>query len=302
MQSPFSITVFATTGDPQGIRHVDKSNWSGYGVVFPKELFANLKHEPGFNQAGVYVLVGNAAEETIYIGEADPLGERLRKHVANKEGWDWGIYFFDQNHKIGKTEVQFLEHALVNLAQQYNRAVLLNKNTPMSPTMSPVARATAQAFFADMLLILPMLGINAFTPPKPEDKLTEWQRRLLATQQIDVEAFDTLVVPVKEEGMQKTFLEEQQWFAVRIQAKHLHKIKHLAAYQVAPVSAITHIADIEKIEPYENTGKYLLSFRAPASMIKPVLRREGCHLSMQSPRYALRDTILAAKYLDQIWP
>jgi hypothetical protein len=31
---PFSITLFATTRDPEGIRHVDKSNWSGGGVVF----------------------------------------------------------------------------------------------------------------------------------------------------------------------------------------------------------------------------------------------------------------------------
>lgn len=36
---PFSITLFATTGDPEGIRHVDKSNWSGYGVVFTKDCF-----------------------------------------------------------------------------------------------------------------------------------------------------------------------------------------------------------------------------------------------------------------------
>jgi len=35
---PFSITLFATSGDPEGIRHLDKSNWSGYGVVFNKEL------------------------------------------------------------------------------------------------------------------------------------------------------------------------------------------------------------------------------------------------------------------------
>ena len=47
---PFSITLFATTGDPEGIRHVDKSNWSGYGVVFNRELFHLLKQEPGFSQ------------------------------------------------------------------------------------------------------------------------------------------------------------------------------------------------------------------------------------------------------------
>jgi hypothetical protein len=76
----------------EGIRHLDKSNWSGYGVVFNKELFHQLKHEPGFSQAGIYILVGNASEETIYIGEADPVGDRLKNHVANKEGWVWGVY------------------------------------------------------------------------------------------------------------------------------------------------------------------------------------------------------------------
>jgi hypothetical protein len=50
---PFSITLFATSGDPEGIRHLDKSNWSGYGVVFNKELFHLLKQEPGFSQAGM---------------------------------------------------------------------------------------------------------------------------------------------------------------------------------------------------------------------------------------------------------
>lgn len=62
---PFSITLLTTTGAPEGIRHVDKSNWPGYGVVFNKELFHLLKQELSFSQTGIYILVSNAAEETI---------------------------------------------------------------------------------------------------------------------------------------------------------------------------------------------------------------------------------------------
>ena len=51
---PFSITLFATAGDLEGIRHFDKSNWSGYSVVFTKNLFHLLKQEPSFSQAGIY--------------------------------------------------------------------------------------------------------------------------------------------------------------------------------------------------------------------------------------------------------
>lgn len=293
---PFSITLFATTGDPEGIRHLDKSNWSGCGVVFTKELFHQLKQEPGFSQAGVYILVGNAAEETIYIGEADPVGDRLKNHVSNKEGWVWGVYFFDKNHKIGKTEVQYLESALIALAKQHDRVILLNKNNPTKPTMAPAAKAMAQAFLADMLLILPMLGINAFTPPRPETPDNQ-------VQPVDSEndRFDTIVVPAREEGFKQRFLNEHCWFAVRINARHIPKLKCIAAYQVAPVAAITHIAEIATILPYNDTGKYMIRFKGPATAITPIPRPEHSEVNMQSSRYALRAKLLAARNLDEVW-
>lgn len=294
---PFSITLFATTGDPEGIRHVDKSNWSGSGVVFPREQFHLLKQEPGFSQAGVYILVGNAAEETIYIGEADPVGDRLKSHVSNKEGWVWGVYFFDRNHKIGKTEVQYLESKLVARARQHDRATLLNKNTPTAPTMGPAAKATAQAFLADMLLILPMLGINAFTPPKQDN-----QGHQVQPTGAENDKFDTIVVPAREAGFQQRFLNENCWFAVRINSKHISKLKFIAAYQVAPVAAITHIAEIESIVPYNDTGKYMIKFKGIATAITPPISRlGGSEVSLQSSRYALRDKLLVAKSLDQVW-
>ncbi len=46
------------------------------------------------------------------------MGDRLRNHKANKEGLSWGVYFVVTNHKIGKTEVQYLEYALITLAKQ----------------------------------------------------------------------------------------------------------------------------------------------------------------------------------------
>lgn len=296
MPLPFSITLFATTGDPEGIRHVDKSNWSGYGVVFTKELSGFLKEEPGIKQAGLYILVGNAAEETIYIGEADPIGDRIKNHVVNKEGWVWGVYFFDRNHKIGKTEVQYLESSLVSLAKKYARAILLNKNTPTEPTIAPAAKATAQAFLADMLLILPMLGINAFTPSK-HVSANDDQVQLVT----DLDKFDTIVVPAREEGFQQRFINEHCWFAVRINAKHLTKLKFIAAYQVAPVAAITHIAEIESIVPYNDTKKYMIKFKEASTAAVTIPRPENSEVNMQSSRYALREKILVAKNLDEVW-
>ncbi len=124
--------------------------------------------------------------------------------------------------------------------------------------MAPAAKATAQAFLADMLLILPMLGINAFTPPKQDD--TSAQVQPVGSEN---DTFDTIVVPAREEGFKQHFLNEHEpcWFAVRINAKHIAKLKFIAAYQVAPVAAITHIAEIEAIVLYNDTGKRMIKFK-----------------------------------------
>ncbi len=300
MSTPFAITLFATTGDPQGIRHIDKSNWSGFGVVFPKERFHVLKNEPGFNQAGVYILVGNAAEETIYIGEADPVGERLKNHVANKEGWNWGLYFIDRNHKIGKTEVQFLESALVARAKKLNQAIVLNKNNPTEPTMSGAGKAAAYAFLDDILLVLPMLGINAFGLGKGSDDMgTTLQPEPVQPNKVD--SFDTIVVPAREDGFNKVFLGEDCWYAIRLNAKQIPNIKYVVGYQVAPVAAITHIAKVLKIEPYGGEGKYILRFDGPAVKIGPIPRPPDSGIYLQGPRYAMRAKVLSAKKLDDVW-
>jgi len=37
-QRPFSIRIFVPDGDPDGLRLVEKSNWTGLGVVFKRLL------------------------------------------------------------------------------------------------------------------------------------------------------------------------------------------------------------------------------------------------------------------------
>jgi hypothetical protein len=115
------------------------------------------------------------------------------------------------------------------------------------------------------------------------------------------DAFDTVVVPAKEEGFQKVFLGEHCWYAIRLNPKQIPKIKYIAGYQVAPVAAITHFAEVASIEPYEATGKYLLRFKSPAVTIGPIPRPSDSGIHLQGPRYALRAKVLAAKKLDDVW-
>ena len=66
----------------------------------------------------------------------------------------------------------------------------------------------------------------------------------------------------------KEFLENNCWFAVAISSNMLTKIKYIAAYQKSPIKAVTHYAEIDRIEPYEDTGKYIIYFKGKAKKLK----------------------------------
>ena len=74
----------------------------------------------------------------------------------------------------------------------------------------------------------------------------------------DLDELDTIVVPAQEDGFQETFIGENCWYQIRISAAMINKIKYIAAYQVAPISAITYLAEVDRIEKYKETDKYIV--------------------------------------------
>lgn len=108
---------------------------------------------------------------------------------------------------------------------------------------------------------------------------------------------DTIIVPAREDGFESAFLGENCWYAIRIGAAMKDKLKYIAAYQVAPVSAVTHMAEIEDIQPYKDTGKYIVTFKAPAESIGPIPVREGRN-SPQGPVYVRKERLMNADYYE----
>ena len=41
--TPFSLRIFVADGDPDGLRIVEKSNWIGKALVFPRALLPQVK-------------------------------------------------------------------------------------------------------------------------------------------------------------------------------------------------------------------------------------------------------------------
>ena len=173
MNKPYSIKIFLPGGDPEGIQTIEKSNWSGAGIVFPRVLISNAKDRKDLARTGVYVLVGPPEESGLircYIGEGDPIKPRLEDHASKKEFWTRCIAFTSKDENLNKAHVQWIESRLISLATRAKRCVLENGNAPSLPSLSEADAADAEGFLGEMLLCFPVLGLSAFTAAEPVKK------------------------------------------------------------------------------------------------------------------------------------
>lgn len=135
-----------------------------------------------------------------------------------------------------------------------------------------------------------------------EDVAPMSDTRRQQTARVDASEFDTVVVPAREDGFQKVFIGENRWYEIRIHGTMRPQIKYIAAYRVAPDSAITHIAPVKSIEPWSDTGKYVVNFAEPAREIGSIqLIRGGRVRAPQNLRYTTRARLETAKTLDDVW-
>ena len=141
-------------------------------------------------------------------------------------------------------------------------------------------------------------SIFKFTPFQQEIRsLTEAKKP-----SIKVEEIDTIVVPANEEGFKEVFLKQKCWYQIRISSAMIERIKYIAGYQTAPVSAITYFAEVARIEKYKNTGKHIVYFKNKPSKIGPVkLSKKDKGLAPQAPRYTSFRRLKSAKTIGDVF-
>lgn len=161
----FSVRIFVPSGSPDALRIVEKSNWSGQGIVFPRAQFDEARSRPELDRTGVYVLWGPgtaSALPRVYVGEGDSVRPRLDQHAKQKDFWTHAAVFTSKDQNLNKAHVQYVEARLVGLAAAAKRAELDNGNIPQLPNLSEADAADAEGFLADLLLCLPVVGVSIF--------------------------------------------------------------------------------------------------------------------------------------------
>jgi hypothetical protein len=301
---PFTIRIFVPDGDPEGVRIIDRMNWTGLGIVFPRAKWPDVKQRAEFSRTGVYILVGYKAATdelpTLYIGQADGVRSRIDSHFQNKDFWDWGITFVSNSGGLNRAHVTWLEHALVQRASQTRRCNLDNGNAPQEPALSEAEKADTRGFLKEILQILPLVGLRAFEFPKAVATPMASTTSTLTTPTSPGRKLDTVIVPAQKDGFEKVFLGEDSWHAIRISGGMLDKIKYIAAYQTQPVSAITHYAPVARIEPYGEEGKYKLIFSEKATPIGPIPFGDATTGTMQGPRYTTFEKLKTARKISDL--
>ncbi|MCZ8320386.1 MAG: GIY-YIG nuclease family protein [Novosphingobium sp.] len=303
ISDPYTIRIYVKDGDPEGVRLIDQMNWTGKGIVFPREKWNDTKSLPLFDLPGVYILSGFSGEDddlpTIYIGEGDGIRGRIDSHFKTKDFWAWAIAFVSTNNGLNKSHVQWLEYALVKQATAARRCHLENGNVPQEPTLEDSEKAGTRIFLKEILRILPLAGLRALEVPKA---IASPQTKSAAASAAPIQTGepDTIVVPAQKDGFEKVFLGENSWYSVRISGGMLQKIKWIAAYQTQPVSAVTHYAPVARIEPYGEGGKYRVFFSEPAKAINPIPFGNAPSGAMQGPRYTTYQKLMSAKSVQEL--
>jgi len=173
----FSVRIFIPSGDPEGLRIVEKSNWTGEGLVFPRSQFPEVRQRDELNRTGVYILWAPPGESgqlpRVYIGEGDIVRLRLEQHVKQKDFWTHAVVFVSKDQNLNKAHVKYLEARLVGLAAGAKRAELDNGNSPQTPMLSEADVADAEGFLSNLLLCLPIVGINVFEKAKITGKKSQ---------------------------------------------------------------------------------------------------------------------------------
>ncbi|MBI4238210.1 MAG: GIY-YIG nuclease family protein [Deltaproteobacteria bacterium] len=292
---------------PTGPRVAKIDQWSGRALCLPRSALDEIPQEPALDGPCLYFLITQppGCSPRVYVGEADGFRDRIKTHDAKKDWWSALVVFYSTDGSLTKASIQYLESVCVKRLRNAGWCHIENSTDPRLPSIPPEDVGGLNVFANNVEILMPVLGYDVFAKAPAEDAAN--------TAPLEVEAplsrerdFDTIVCPAHQDGFERAFLGQHAWWAIRIGEHNLQKIKYIAIYQVAPISAITHYGQVARIEPYigndAGAGKYKLYLGSdPTALPTPVGVGQNVYLKPQGPKYCKLDDILNAKTLDDIF-
>jgi predicted GIY-YIG superfamily endonuclease len=168
-----TVKIYLVDGIPSGVMTAEIMNWTGRFTVAPRTQLADLAQRDELKRTGVYVLAGqnpkDPTQETVYIGESDNTWKRLIQHNSDtsKDFWSKTIVITSKDENITKAHGRYLESRLIQIANQAQRAQVINGTNPEITSLPEPDIADMEYFLAQIQMILPVLGFT-FAIPLPK--------------------------------------------------------------------------------------------------------------------------------------
>jgi len=301
MRESYSINIHVMHGNPNGVRLVTRpADWNGSAIVFPKEDFESAKETGILDSAGVYILWSSDAQGSpIYVGQSEQLAYRISDHIKQKPFWNKATVFVSDKNILNAGHIKWLEHKLIQRLNELGTRTIKNANLPSETQLSIQDTDLSKAFLKRMFEIMPLTGLTAFEDNSDDVEIITEEEIKAPSVVTDV---DTIIVPTGKtgQGFEEVFLSQNCWYWVRISEPKRKTLKYIAAYRPSPMSAISHVAEIESIEPYGPEGRYKINFKDKAKLIDPIPFGTAKSGAMQGPRFCNWDQLQICKDLGSI--
>ncbi|MCJ8209944.1 GIY-YIG nuclease family protein [Mucilaginibacter sp. RS28] len=159
-----TIRLFLVEGSPNGMITAELSNWTGKAFKIPRIKVKDYLRRDELHKAGVYILFGKNEnnEDAAYIGEGEPVIDRIKSHDIKKDFWNEVILFVSKDDYLNKASIKYLENRLHNIGQSSRRYDVSTQNTPTKSSVSEAEKAELEEFLANIKLLTATLGHRMF--------------------------------------------------------------------------------------------------------------------------------------------
>lgn len=164
-----TIELFLVNGTADSLITAELSNWNGKAIKIPRIEVASCKRDD-ITQAGVYFLFckENDDSDSVYIGEAENVKERLVQHLrdyqSEKEKYYWNTAVIFIGRDLNKALIRYLENRFVDIARSSKRYLVLTKNTYRNTVMKESQIAVMEEFVDNVKILINALGYKVLEP------------------------------------------------------------------------------------------------------------------------------------------
>lgn len=151
-------------GNPNGLIMGELSNWNGRVYKISRSALARFAHRPDCQHTGVYFLFGRDQDmnDTVYIGEAEKMLNRLKQHINDHEEWNECVAVISKDDHLNKAHVKHLEFDFYQQAVQAHRYTVTNTAIPTCSSVSEYDQAMLSEFIDHTKLLINTLGYKPF--------------------------------------------------------------------------------------------------------------------------------------------